>query len=117
MRPGRARSAPVVVAPARVGAEGVYSDDAALVAAVARLRSAHEEAGLAERVLDQAKDAVRALVGEHDLVVGPGFRISNKAGTRTSLDEDALRADHPDWDLRPYRRQRATARSLRVTYQ
>jgi putative phage-type endonuclease len=115
VRPGAPRRELVSV-PRGLGTDAVFRDDPHWIAAVRALRWARQEADLAERQKKAAEDRVKELMGDCELVIGGGVRVSWKGSTRRSLDEAALRQAHSDLDLEPFRRV-TQSRTFRPTFE
>jgi putative phage-type endonuclease len=93
----------------RPGAKVVRNDPAWTVAVTAA-KAAQENKALAEKAYKRATDAVKALMGEQEEVVGAGVRVVWSETTTKSLDRDALLAAHPEIDLDRFTKRTASRR-------
>jgi hypothetical protein len=92
----------------RAGAQSITIDTEQWRGAMETLRMAQEEFNLREAALEGAKQNVKDLMGEQELVSIPGIgRVSYAESHRTSFDKDQLYRDYPELIGR-YERRTAT---------
>lgn len=102
-------------APAEKGSGEVTRNDPEWMNAINTLRMAQDGYDLAKYALEQAKDAVKTLMGSQEVIVSPGCRIVWRESTRYGWDIERLAQEHAIENIKQYRT--ATAhRNFQVTF-
>lgn len=85
--------------PARVGGEAQdWRDNAEFNRAIEALKVARENFDIAEHAKTLAENTIKQMMGEHEVVVGRGCKVTWKEGTRKNFNHKRLLQDHPEFD-------------------
>lgn len=91
---------------ANIGGEAVTHNEPEWVSALERLKEAKLNEQLAKKGSELAADAVKALMGDIEVVSVPGVgKISWKESSRTTFDKEQLKLEHADIDFTRYEKE------------